>query len=61
LAPPTSSGTSSAHRPEILALLEELLVLLVVERRRLTRGETLENVLLERHQLVAHELLHEVA
>ena len=46
---------------ELLALLEELQVLLVGERRRLARGEAVEDVLLERHQLVAHELLHQIA
>jgi hypothetical protein len=46
---------------ELLALLEEPGVLLVVERRRLARGETVEDVLLQRHQLVAHELLHQLA
>ena len=46
---------------ELLALLEELHVLLVAERRRLARREAVEDVLLERHQLVAHELLHQIA
>ena len=46
---------------ELLALLEELHVLFVAQRRRLARGEAVEDVLLERHQLVAHELLHQIA
>ena len=45
---------------EILALLEEPGVLLVVERRRLPRGEAFEDVLLKRHQFVADELLHQL-
>ena len=46
---------------ELLALLEEFQVLLVAERGRLARGEAVEDVLLERHQFVAHELLHQLA
>ncbi len=48
-------------KAELLALLEELLVLLVGERCWLAGGEAVQDVLLERHQLVTHELLHQFA